>query len=69
MLCDCDGSYWSKAVAVQTVSMVIPLNPEMTVGDLNVSILVAQSPVKSKAENKNIDHVFSTFIGRLKQTC
>lgn len=38
------SAYRSKTVAVQTVSMVIPLQPEVTVRDSNVSVLVAESP-------------------------
>lgn len=37
-------SYRSEAVAVQTVSVMIPLDPEVTVGNADVSVLVAQSP-------------------------
>lgn len=47
MLCNSSGrcrSYRSEAVAVQTVSVMIPLDPEVTVGNSNVSVFVAQSP-------------------------
>lgn len=36
----------SKAVAVQTVSMMIPFNPEVTIRNSNILVLVAKSPDK-----------------------
>lgn len=34
--------YRPKTVAVQTVSVMVPLDPEVTIGDTNVAVLVAQ---------------------------
>lgn len=58
MLCNSSGfwSYRSEAVAVQTVSVMIPLDPEVTVGNSNVSVLVAQSP---EGKRKEGDFVFN----------
>ncbi len=41
-------SYRSEAVAVQTVSVMVALEPEVTVGNSDVSVLVAQSPAETR---------------------
>lgn len=46
--------YRSKAVAVQAVSMMIPLNPEVTIRNSNVSVLVAQSPEEMDKQKENV---------------
>lgn len=38
------GSYRPEVVAVQTVAVMIPLDPEVTIWHSHVSVLVAQSP-------------------------
>lgn len=51
-------SYRSKAVAVQTVSVMIPLNPEVTIRNSNISVFVAESPERKRTE----DLVFNQAI-------
>ena len=42
--CVCVCAHRAKAVAVQTVTMMVALNPEVTIRDSDITILVAQSP-------------------------
>lgn len=42
--CVCVCVYRAEAVAVQTVSVMVALDPEVTIWDFDVAILVAQSP-------------------------
>lgn len=42
--------YRAKAIAVQTVSVMITFNPEVTIRDSDVTILVAQSPAVKKED-------------------
>lgn len=46
----CNRSYRSEAVAVQTVSVMIALDPEVTVGNSHISVFVAQSPEGRRKE-------------------
>ncbi len=50
MLCNSSrfSSYRSEAVAVQTVPVMIPLDPEVPVRNSNVPVLVAQSPEEKR---------------------
>lgn len=55
----------SEAVAVQTVSVMIPLDPEVTIRDSNISILVAQSPDEvSLQANDPLDDLLLGILGR-----
>ena len=49
-------AYRSEAVAVQTVAVMIPLDPEVTVGDSDVSVLVAQSPEETQQGQVHLMH-------------
>lgn len=54
----------SEAVAVQTVSVMIPLEPEVTVRNTNVSVLVAQCPDEvSLQANDPLDDLLLGILG------
>lgn len=56
-------SYRSEAVAVQTVSVVIALDPEVAVRDSNVSVLVAHRPGETEKQIRKINiKVFWVFL-------
>lgn len=42
--------YRSKAVAVQTVPMMVPLNPKVAIGHPHKAVLVAKCPVERERE-------------------
>lgn len=54
----------SEAVAVQTVAVMIPLDPEVTVRDSNIPVLVAQSPDEvSLQANDPLDDLLLGVLG------
>ena len=37
-------TYWPKKITIQALSMVVPFNPTMTLGNLHIAVLVTEGP-------------------------